>query len=62
MGVKVSYCSRGVTSAQSGLSQKRSGPSSSEMMFAIGYGDPSAGALLSLSSHAKGLVQIPTPF
>ena len=38
MGVKFSYCSRGVRSAQSGLLQKRSGPSSSEM-FAIRYGD-----------------------
>ena len=36
MGVKFSYCSRGVRSAQSGLSRKRSGLSSSEI-FAIEY-------------------------
>ena len=34
IGVKLSNCSRGVRSAQSGLSQKRSGLSS-EMLFAI---------------------------
>ena len=37
IGVKVSYCLRGIRSAQPGLSQKRSGPSSSEM-FGIGRG------------------------
>ena len=39
IGVVFSYCSRGFTSAQSGLSQKRSGMSSagnSEVMLAIG--------------------------
>lgn len=38
MGVVFSYCSRGVTSVQSGLSQKRGGPSSvgkSEMNLAM---------------------------